>query len=222
MHKRWGPYLCHCDKSIFSCDINVLWTVTAYKLVETYSRFEGIYCCCLLCITLEVAKKSCAFFPSIIINNTLKTLVIILFILFPFCSTKHSFISLHHIWSSSHRRQTPHLRKSCQQQCLWQCANTNMQRAHLTNHIVLWCSFNPSVMMELKRTISCIIKAFILSWKYIQYVHGGNTWSVYVLVRSKGDDVYEKSQYNIPKTHNSHSSTCYSVFLASFSKCKTF
>jgi len=77
-------------------------------------------------------------------------------------------------------------------------------------------------MMELKRTISCIIKAFILSWKYIQYVHGGNTWSVYVLVRSKGDDVYEKSQYNIPKTHNSHSSTCYSVFLASFSKCKTF
>jgi hypothetical protein len=171
MHRCWGPYLCHCDKNIFSCDINIFWNVTAYRLVETNSKFEGIYCHCLLDITLVVAEKSCVFFPSIIIiNNTLKTSVIILFILFPVCQTKHSFISLLHIWSSSHRRQTSHLRKSCQQHCLWQCANTNMQRAHLINEVVLWCSFSPSVMMELKCTISYFIKAYILSWKHIPYV----------------------------------------------------
>jgi hypothetical protein len=27
-------------------------------------------------------------------------------------------------------------------------------------------------------------------------------------------DVYEKSQYNIPQTHNSHSSACHSVFFS--------
>jgi hypothetical protein len=45
-----------------------------------------------------------------------------------------------------------------------------MQRAHLINHTVLWCSFSPSVMMELKCKISYIIKAYILFWKHIQYV----------------------------------------------------
>jgi hypothetical protein len=38
-----------------------------------------------------------------------------------------------------------------------------MQRAHLINHIVLWCSFSPSVMMELKCTNSYFIKAYISS-----------------------------------------------------------
>jgi len=41
-------------------------------------------------------------------------------------------------------------------------------------------------------------------WKYL----------VCVCANVQQGDVYEKSQYNIPQIHNSHSSACYSIFFS--------